>query len=97
MLPCFSSVFRIVTIMAPLAQGSQILGSAVLWCVVKMGDSKHYLNDFPMAVIYHRMVDTATKFTTVIGTLENLLTYLFPIFWITIFVLRLYWHFSIFY
>ena len=64
--------------------------------MVQMGYRKNNLNHLSMFVFHHRMVLTSAELTAIIGTLQNLHTYLFPILRISILILSLNWHSRIF-
>lgn len=77
----------IVRKMATLAKCAQVLGGIVLWLMIEMSDSEHHL-----AARYRvrLVILTTAEFAAISCALEtDVLAYLLPVVWISIFVLGL--------
>lgn len=59
-------MFCVISVMATLAQGSEIFWSAIFGSMIKMCDCEHNLNHLALFVLRHRMVLTPAELTAVI-------------------------------
>ena len=83
----------IVSIVACLAEGSQILRFAVLGRVVEVCNSEHNLHCLTRFLIHKvGVVFLSAELTAVVSTFKNGCPYFFPILWVSVFVFWFYWH-----
>ena len=82
----------IISVMAALAQSSEIFGSAIFGCMIQMSYRKNNFYHLPMAIVHYRMVLTSAELTSVVCSLQNLLAYLIPILRISSLVFWFDWH-----
>lgn len=82
----------VISVMAALAQSSEIFGSAIFGSMIYVGYCKHNLYHLSMTIVNYRMVLTSTELTAVVCTLKNLLTYLFPILRVSSLIFWFDWH-----
>lgn len=57
-----------------------------------MGNRKHNLNQLPLPIGYYRMIFPTAELAAVVSPLQDLLSNLFPVFWIAALILRSYRH-----
>ena len=82
----------VIPIVARLAQGSEVFGSAIFRGMVEVGDCKHNLNHLTLLIGDYRMIFPTAELAAVVSPLQDLLSNFFPVLWIAALVLRSYRH-----
>lgn len=86
-------MLRVVLVVAPLTEGTQVGRVAVLWCVVKVGHGKHHPNHLLRLLVEEPCVVLASaELAMVPGSFEDACAYLLPVGWVALLVLWSYRH-----
>ena len=83
----------IISVMASLTQGSEVLRAAIFWLVVEMGYRKHYIYlVLRCRAVNPRMVFRSAELAAVVSPFKYLRPYLLPVLRVSVFVLWSYRH-----
>ena len=86
-------MLRVIQIVATLTQGAQILGIAILGCVIEVSNRKDYPHLLARLWIEpHGVVLDSAELTSVVGAFKDSGAYLLPIFRIAVTVFGSYRH-----
>lgn len=86
-------MLRVVLVVAPLTNGTQVGRVAILWGVVKVGYGQHNPHHLLRLLVEEpRIVLTAAELAMVLGAFKDACAYLLPVGWVTLLVLWSYRH-----
>ncbi len=77
----------IISIVACLAEGTQILRFAVFGCMVEVRNSEHHLHRLARLLVHEvGMILLSAELAVIVGTFKNCGSYVFPILGVSFFV-----------
>lgn len=85
-------MLRIIPIVACLAQGSEVFGSAIFGDMVEVSYRKHNLNQLSLPIGYYGMIFPTTELAAVVSSFKYLLTYLLPVLRVSVSIFGSDWH-----
>ena len=89
-------MLSVITVVAPLTEGTQVRRVTMFGNVVEVGNRKDYSNHLLRLLVEEpRMILSTAELTMVPGPIQNTCTNLLPVGGVTAFILWSYWHTTI--